>query len=249
MAREEYHEQINGDLRSDNTEQEVTEECVPAKAEAPKQPDFELFVFGTEEDGLRVSEVCEYALQQVCGSRSDAVNEGLFNQGLRTLTRNEVADGPSDMRGCIPAIVRDIVPRDGVERMLTVQMAVTHVALIRQGGRLARVDQLPQFDAHECAFNKLARTFAAQVEALRKHRNGGKRTVTVQHVNVEDDGQAIVGNVETRGGNSEQGQRPVARGQRTAEVHCTLKAVRRAMQGSRRNRLECLPDARRWRGA
>jgi hypothetical protein len=37
------------------------------------------------------------------------------------------------------------------------------------------------------------------MEALRKHRNGGKQTVTVQHVNVEDGGQAIVGDVQSGG--------------------------------------------------
>ena len=51
----------------------------------------------------------------------------------------------------------------------------------------------------EKAFNKLMRTFTAQMEALRKHRHGGKQTVTVQHVNVEDGGQAIVGTVEAGG--------------------------------------------------
>jgi len=34
-----------------------------------------------------------------------------------------------------------------------------------------------------------------QMETLRKHRNGGKQTVTVQHVNVSDGGKAIVGDV------------------------------------------------------
>ena len=43
------------------------------------------------------------------------------------------------------------------------------------------------------------RAYVAQMEALRKHRNGGKQTVTVQHVNVAEGGQAIVGNVETGG--------------------------------------------------
>jgi hypothetical protein len=39
-----------------------------------------------------------------------------------------------------------------------------------------------------------------RLEALRKHRNGGvKQTVTVQHVNVEDGGQAIVSNVQAGG--------------------------------------------------
>ena len=69
----------------------------------------------------------------------------------------------------------------------------------RTARRFAYADQLPQYEAHERAYNKLARTFSAQVETLRKHRNGGKQTVTVQHVNVEDGGKAIVGHVEAGG--------------------------------------------------
>ena len=60
-------------------------------------------------------------------------------------------------------------------------------------------ENIPQAQAHYTGFNKLARTFAAQVEALRKHRTGGEQRVTVQHVNVADGGQAIVGNVKTGG--------------------------------------------------
>jgi hypothetical protein len=44
-------------------------------------------------------------------------------------------------------------------------------------------------------FNKLARTFAAQVEALKRYRSGGEQKMTVQHVHVAEGGQAIVGNV------------------------------------------------------
>jgi hypothetical protein len=43
--------------------------------------------------------------------------------------------------------------------------------------------------------NKLARTFAAQAEALKRYRSGGEQKMTVQHVHVADGGQAIVGNV------------------------------------------------------
>jgi hypothetical protein len=35
------------------------------------------------------------------------------------------------------------------------------------------------------------------MDALRKHRDGGKQVVRVQNVNVEGGGQAIVGNVQT----------------------------------------------------
>jgi hypothetical protein len=42
---------------------------------------------------------------------------------------------------------------------------------------------------------KLARTFAAQVEALKRYRSRGDQTVRVEHVTVNEGGQAIVGNV------------------------------------------------------
>ena len=165
-----------------------------------KRPSHDLFTFDRDEEGvLHVSQHGEDALARIFGSESPAVNEGLFLHGYLTLNSSELEDSTKDMRGFLPAIIREIAPRDGVERMLAVQMATTHVALVRQGGRMANAEQLPQLEAHERAYNKLARTYTAQVEALRKYRNGGKQTVTVQHVNVEDGGQAIVGNVENRG--------------------------------------------------
>jgi len=174
------------------------------KISKAKAPPYDLFTFNTQGNALKVSQRGDDALQQIYGSESPAVNEGLFMQGYLTLKGEEAQAGMKDMRGFFPAIVRDIAPRDGIERMLAVQMAATHVAMIRQGGRMANAEQLPQFEAHERAYNKLARTYAAQVEALRKHRNGGKQTVTVQHVNVSDGGQAIVGSVQTGGRGSDE---------------------------------------------
>ncbi len=47
---------------------------------------------------------------------------------------------------------------------------------------------------------KLLRTFAAQVEALQRHRGKGQQKVTVEHVHVHAGGQAIVGSVTPVGG-------------------------------------------------
>jgi hypothetical protein len=167
---------------------------------------YDLFAFETGEDGvLHVEQHGDDALQKIFGNKSPALNEGLFIQCYTGLTDMELSESGEDRRGFMAAIVREIAPRDAIEQMLAVQMATTHVALVRQGKRMARADQLPQFEAHERAYNKLARTYTTQMEALRKHRNGGKQTVTVQHVNVEGGGQAIVGHVETRGrGNDEK---------------------------------------------
>jgi hypothetical protein len=40
------------------------------------------------------------------------------------------------------------------------------------------------------------RTFNQQIDTLNKHRGKGQQEVTVEHVTVNEGGQAVVGNVE-----------------------------------------------------
>ena len=98
------------------------------------------------------------------------------------------------------AVVRGIDPRDQMEAMLAAQMGAVHVATMAFARKLNHVDNIPQQDSAERAFNKLARTFAMQMEALKRYRTGGQQTVVVQHVTVSDGGQAIVGGTVTAGG-------------------------------------------------
>ena len=93
------------------------------------------------------------------------------------------------------SLVKGVKPRDQVEAMLAAQMAAVHMATMTLARRLVHVENLPQQDSAERAFNKLARTFATQMEALKRYRTGGEQKVTVQHVSVSEGGQAIVGNV------------------------------------------------------
>lgn len=94
------------------------------------------------------------------------------------------------------AMIEDMAPRDAVERMLAVQMAATHASLMSISNKLNSVDSLHQHEIYARSFNRLARTFAAQAEAMRKHRNGGQSKVIVEHVTVNEGGQAIVGQVQ-----------------------------------------------------
>jgi hypothetical protein len=64
---------------------------------------------------------------------------------------------------------------------------------------MAGADHLSSLEAHTTAFTELARTFAMQMEALRKHRNQGQQKVTVEHVHVHAGGQPIVDEVHHRG--------------------------------------------------
>jgi hypothetical protein len=93
------------------------------------------------------------------------------------------------------AMVRGIGPKDEIEAMMAAQMAAVHMTTMTFARRLAHVDNILQQDSAERAFNKLARTFAVQVEALKRYRTGGEQKVTVQHVTVNEGGQAIVGSV------------------------------------------------------
>ena len=108
-------------------------------------------------------------------------------------------DGVTDALGFIVSVVRDIAPRDVVERMLAVQMATTHVAMVRAARSLAGSNRLPQLEANWTNYNKLVRTFTAQVDALKRHRSKGQQVVRVERVNVEPGGQAIVGEVHHAG--------------------------------------------------
>ena len=105
------------------------------------------------------------------------------------------------------SIVRGLAPNDPTEALLATQMAAVHSAAMVAASRLARVETIEQQDSASAMLNKLTRTFALQVEALKKHRLKGEQTITVTHVTVSDGGQAIVGNVQQAPGGSLKSER------------------------------------------
>lgn len=129
--------------------------------------------------------------------------DGLFMPALVTGLANATANkGKVDEAqvNFALSVAKGIEPRDPLEAMLAVQMAATHNAIMTFARRLNHVDNIPQQDSAERALNKLARTFTTQLEALKKYRSVGDQTVRVEHVTVNEGGQAIVGNVATGGG-------------------------------------------------
>lgn len=91
-------------------------------------------------------------------------------------------------------------PKDAAEALLFAQMAAIHQATMIMARRLNHVENIPQQDSAERAFNKLGRTFAAQMDTLKRYRSKGQQTVRVERVTVHDGGQAVVGNVSHEGG-------------------------------------------------
>jgi len=93
------------------------------------------------------------------------------------------------------SVVKGAEPRDQFEAMLAAQMAVVHTQTMSFARRLANDGSIHQQDSAERAFNKLARTYTTQIEAFKRYRTGGQQNIVVQHVTVNEGGQAIVGNV------------------------------------------------------
>lgn len=98
--------------------------------------------------------------------------------------------------------ISDIKPKDTIEAMLATQMLAIHNAtmknLTRANGLLSS-KSYKEIELGAKAFNvanKLARTYATQMEALQRYRGKGQQKMVIEHVNVSSGGQAIIGNVE-----------------------------------------------------
>ena len=102
------------------------------------------------------------------------------------------------------SMVTGIEPKDQMEAMLAAQMAALHMQMMTFARRLSNADTYLESEMAEKAFNKLARTFTTQMEALNRYRGKGQQKMTVEHVHVHDGGQAIVGQVAQGGGATEK---------------------------------------------
>jgi hypothetical protein len=98
------------------------------------------------------------------------------------------------------AFIEAAEPKNEIEAALAIQMACTHavtMAVLSRAGGAYGGDRHVAIMASAAA--RLLRSFAAQVETMRRLRNGGSQYVRVEHVHLEPGAQAIIGNVEKSG--------------------------------------------------
>jgi hypothetical protein len=165
-------------------------------ARAKRGPRLKVVVTGKNEVDIGVhhpdSVIGAVALMRALGTTDSDFYNGLIGQLVNASKEKEASESGTNF---MLSVIKGIEPRDQVESMLGAQMASVHTAMMTFARRLAHVDTIQQQDSAQNAFNKLARTFATQVEALKRYRSSGEQKMTVQHVHVADGGQAIVGNV------------------------------------------------------
>ena len=120
---------------------------------------------------------------------------------LAVTSARDGKDAIAKARAVVAALTA-IAPGDVIEDMAATQLLAAHQATMDCYRRAAVPDQ-PLEVVRECLnqANRTSRTWAALVEALNRHRGkSGQQTVRVEHVTVNDGGQAIVGAVATGGG-------------------------------------------------
>lgn len=128
---------------------------------------------------------------------NDQVTLGLFAQLAALGSPGKLAD--ADASNFVLGFIDSMAPKDAAETLLVAQMAAVHQASMLMAKRLNSAENLVQQDSAGRALTKLVRTYAGQLESLKRYRSEVQQSVRVEHVTVADGGQAIVGNVMARG--------------------------------------------------
>ena len=125
------------------------------------------------------------------------IDDALFCTGLLEqifwMFVDEDGKFASKQFGFVIACLCSDKPRNRDEAMARVQKLASHLLCMKFAERLWFAKTLQESDNAERPYNKLARTWLAQHQALEPDRSGGASKVTV--VTVNDRSQAIVGDV------------------------------------------------------
>src|SRR3569832_2203994 len=133
-------------------------------------------------------------LVEATGTLDISLSEHLFYQLAQSTWTNK--GGEASAQYAYVAMLRVIAPKDEVEGMLAAQMVSIHNMAMECSKRAMLAGQTAHGVTENLnRVNKLMRTFTTQLEALGRYRNKGAQKVTVEHVHINNGGQAIVGNV------------------------------------------------------
>jgi hypothetical protein len=139
---------------------------------------------------------------------SEHAHADLMLYGIRNAACDASRGNPPSERDInhVLAAVAGIGAKDEIEGMPATQMVATHTAIITTLHRQKQSETLLERERYANLAVKLLRTFAAQVEALQRHRGKGQQHIRVEHVDAHSGGQAIVGAVTAgEGGKGPQG--------------------------------------------
>lgn len=123
----------------------------------------------------------------------------LINSAINACTGNE-KERVNQINGIINTLLAS-KPKDAIEGMLLARLLVLHNNYMEYMSQAISTEGSHQvLDLRLNRSMKLMRLFNETLDTLNRHRRKGKQKITVQHVHVNDGGQAIVGSSFTAGG-------------------------------------------------
>jgi hypothetical protein len=134
-------------------------------------------------------------LKEALGTNSsDFVNATLIQ--IQNASRMPSGGISETSVNAVLAFIEAAEPKNEIEAALAIQMACTHAVamavLSRVGGAYGGNRHVALMAS---AGARLLKAFSAQVETMRRLRNGGSQLIRIERVDVRDGGQAIIGNV------------------------------------------------------
>ena len=138
-----------------------------------------------------------------CGTYDPDLTTSIADQVINTcMTGEELTERSTLCINATFAAILETDPQDPTELMLATQMATIHNTVMRYSALAMKDEQTIELASfYVNSITKMMRTYTTQVEALSKYRTKGQQKITVQHVNVNDGGQAVIGDINQGGGN------------------------------------------------
>lgn len=137
-------------------------------------------------------------VQNTTGAHHLDFGSDLILQVIAATCKNKTLE--VEKANAVTSALSEIKPKSALEGMMAVQMVIVHNQAMRLLSYANNTTFNPQIELYLNLANKLLRTFISQFDALTKCRRNGQQKVTVEHVHINEGGQAIVGTVSEGGG-------------------------------------------------
>lgn len=175
--------------------------CVTVPRAELREADSEEKTLTLKHDSTNDFELAEAVLCRALGTTDKKYAGSLINSIANASASSGLLNSNgADIIGNAIVAANALHAESPAEGMLIAQMIAVHNSAMEAMRRMHNVEMLEHFNSYSNQANKLMRTFTAQMEALKRYRQKASQTVRVDHVHVNEGGQAIVGDVHHTGG-------------------------------------------------
>lgn len=139
-------------------------------------------------------EALKSALKQLTGTEDQILAEEIIGRAVSAMP---LTQGKEQNTNIIYQSLADIEPKDTFEAKLIAQSTSLYAQGMQYLEKAEKANMMCQAEFYVKYGIKLLRLHNETIESLARYRRKGEQKVVVQHVNINDGGKAIVGNMIT----------------------------------------------------